>query len=96
MSNLILPFNLWYQDLGYGNAGLHCEVFKWGPSVRKALDIAADNLQQELVDKGFHTAWAVGPVHPKFCLYMGGEHIKTVIINNENYEVFKWELLHQS
>ena len=87
------PFDVWYEDLGGGNANVHCVVYQWTHNIRKKLDTAIDGMIKEMQDNGFHTAYGVGAVHPEFCEYMGGEYIVTFTKDNIDYEVYKWELV---
>lgn len=88
-------FDLWYEDLGEGRANLHCVVNRWNHTVAQQLEHAVNLLVKELVVGGYHTAYAIGPDHPHFCEYMGGDHIGTITHDGLEYEVFQWELLHQ-
>lgn len=83
-------FDLRWEHLEDGVALVHCDVQEWSLSVARKLDIAAGNLMDELEDKGYKTAYAVGPEHPKFCEYMGGLHEGTIIFRGKKHEVYKW------
>ena len=67
-------------------------VTEWNKTVARLLEKACDELIKNAMELGVNTIYAVGSEHPKFCLYMGGEYVGSHVIDDKEYEVFKWAL----
>lgn len=74
-----------------GEIVLHCEVTNWTlSSFKKGIKIFSEYLNNE-AKRGTKAVYTITP-NPKFASLLGGVPICSIEVNNNKYEVFKWDL----
>lgn len=84
--NFVVEFAI-YERIAY----LHCRVYNWNHKVLRKLYMVSGELLNFLA-KECDEAITVTP-NPKFAELMGGRFVKTVIAYDNEYEVYKWDLI---
>ena len=73
-------------------AHIHILVYRWAPSVLKALYVVFGEMRDALRDKGYVYMVTISP-NPKFAKLFGGEVIEEKVVDNIYHEVIVWDLI---
>ena len=76
-----------YEDV----VNIHCEMYKTTPrTIRNGYKIFVE-MQKYFKEQGYKALITITP-NPKFVKMYGGVFVSTVVYDEKEYEVFKWEL----
>jgi hypothetical protein len=69
---------------------IHCTVEEMSPSVMKLLYRKFIEVQDFLSEKNIYSMFTVSP-NIRFCEMFNGELVKTILWNNKEYGVIRWD-----
>lgn len=71
---------------------VHIVVHKFSVKAFKLLKEKSKSLIDKMKEMGYETIYSITKDADKLNISVGGEYVKTVEINNEEYRVYQWQL----